>query len=52
METGEITFNAKLRDPTNRCQIILDAGNNDYLYIGINTGISAFGIMRRINGNF
>jgi hypothetical protein len=35
-----------------RLPIVFDAGNNDFLYIGINTGISAFGIMRRINGNF
>jgi hypothetical protein len=52
MESGEITFNLELGEPTNRFQIVFDAGNNDFLYVGINTGAYAFGIMRGINGYY
>jgi len=50
LENGEVTFNVRMEDQTSRCQLVIETGNNEYLYIGINTGVCAFGIMRRING--
>jgi len=50
LENVEITFNVKMEEQTSRCQLVINIGNNDFLYIGINTAACVFGIMKRTNG--
>ena len=52
LENGEITFNVKMEEQTSRCQLVINIGNNELLYIGINIGTYAFGIMGQINGYY
>jgi len=52
LENGEISFNVKIEEQTSCCQLVIDIGNNNFLYIGINTGACAFGIMQRTNGYY
>jgi len=50
LENGEITFNVKMEEQTSRCQLVINMGDSDFLYIGINIAACAFGIMKRTNG--
>ena len=50
-ENGEIIFKVKINDNSTRCQIVLNRGFEE-VFIGINTGNAAFGIIKLVQNTF